>query len=350
MSDEIERRLRDSFDVRARAGVPDSAQPPVPRFVSPGAEPRRHGRWLAPLAAAAVVLAVVGTVLGVESGSGHGNPQRAAGPSTRPPSPTAFRTVAAEHGVDVRLATDDGATYGVGMPVVAYFSKWFSSAKPLVAATSVSVNGTSAPAAWYFEKSAMKGYPVEGHLRMRDYWPAHAQVHVAVTANVLTPAMTLDFSTGARTIAIVEDAKHRMIITRDGKPLGTYPVSLGAPSTPTERGVKVIMDKRPSVCLHDVAGTFYECGIKSAQQLTASGEYLHAAPWNTANIKSGVDSSNGCTNLLPADASALYKTLEVGDVVTYPDAKGPLIAPGGGFGDWNVPWSVWLRGGLISTR
>ena len=68
---------------------------------------------------------------------------------------------------------------------------------------------------------------------MRDYWPAHADVHVAVAANALTSAVTLDFYTGARTIAVVEDAKHRMIITRDGKPIGNYPVSLGAPSTPT---------------------------------------------------------------------------------------------------------------------
>ena len=50
-----------------------------------------------------------------------------------------------------------------------------------------------------------------------------------------------------------------------------------------------------------------ERGIKYTQRLTYSGEYLHAAPWNIANIEHGVDSSNGCTNLLPTDAQQLYR-------------------------------------------
>jgi lipoprotein-anchoring transpeptidase ErfK/SrfK len=352
MSDEIERRLRDSFDAQARAGVPDGALPPPPRFATAaatgGAAARRHGRWLAPLAAAAVVLAVVGTILGLQSGSDHHNQQPVAVPSGQNPSSTAIQTAAAAP-VDMRMAPADGATYGVGMPVVAYFSHTFSSAKPLAAATAVTVRGKPVQAAWYFETSTEPGYPIEGHLRMPDYWPAHADVHVAVAANTLTAATTVDFKTGARTIAVVEDAKHKMILTRDGKQIGVYPVSLGASTTPTERGVKVIMEKRPSVCMHDVAGTYYECGIKLAQQLTSSGEYLHAAPWNVQNIRAGIDTSNGCTNLLPADASTLYKTLEVGDVVSYPDAKGPEMKVAGGYGDWNVPWAVWLKGGLIPT-
>ena len=54
-------------------------------------------------------------------------------------------------------------------------------------------------------------------------------------------------------------------------------------------------------------GTYYECGIKFDQRLTYDGEYLHSAPWNVYNITHGIDSSNGCTNLLPADAQKLYE-------------------------------------------
>ncbi len=343
--DDIERQLRDSFDARARAGVPDGAMPPPPRFATAGAAPRRHGRWLAPLAAAAVVLAVVGTVLGLQSGSGHHGQQPVAGPSGRQTSPPVLQTSATAAPVDIRMVPVDGATYGVGMPVVAYFSQRFSSAKPLVAATSVTVSGKPVHAAWYFEKSAKPGYPVEGHLRMRDYWPAHVDVHVTVAANAITPATTVNFHTGARTIAVVEDAKHQMVVTSDDKSLGVFPVSLGTDSTPTGRGTKVIMAKQPSICLSGPG--FHGCGIKYAQQLTFSGEYLIAAPWNAAlGLR---DTSNGCTNLTSADAEYLYRHLRVGDVVKYPDTTGPMMQVAGGLGDWNVPWAVWLKGGLIPT-
>jgi lipoprotein-anchoring transpeptidase ErfK/SrfK len=117
------------------------------------------------------------------------------------------------------------------------------------------------------------------------------------------------------------------------------------------RGTKIIMNKQPSICVHGVAGpgSYNECGIKMAQQLTYDGEYLLAAPWNEANIKSGVDTSNGCTNLLPTDARRLYNLFQVGDVIKFPDASGPSMRAGTGLGDWNVPWPTWQRGGLIST-
>jgi hypothetical protein len=101
--------------------------------------------------------------------------------------------------------------------------------------------------------------------------------------------------------------------------------------------------------MHDIAGTYYECGIKLDQRLTYDGEYLHAAPWNVPNIQSGVNSSNGCTNLLPADAQTLYNFLEIGDVVKYPNANGKAMQIGDGYGDWNVNWGLWQTGGLVST-
>jgi lipoprotein-anchoring transpeptidase ErfK/SrfK len=343
---QLERRLGEAFDAAARSSVSDAASPPPARFAT---EPTaaRHGRarWLAPLAAAAVVAGVGGSVLALHD-DGGGTPQR----HTNPPA-------AAAAAVHIRLATADDQTYGVGMPVVAYFSRQFASAKTLSAATSVTVNGAVQHGAWYFERSTKPGYPVEGHLRLHDLWPANSTVKVYVAAHRQSAGdgaafdndVALTFRTGPKVIAVVDDQKHQMFVTRDGKPAGVYRVALGAPSTPTTSGIKVIMRKAPSVCMHDVAGTYRECGIKDAQQLTYSGEYLHAAPWNMANIKRGRDTSNGCTNLLPSDAAVLYKTLTVGDVVEYPDAPGPPMQMDAGYGDWNVPWHIWQRGGLIPS-
>ena len=323
--DELGRTLHDAFDAQARAAVHDDALPPPPRFEQPA---KRHwGRLLAPLAAAAAVLAVVGSVLALRS-SGHGHERH---------------TAAASKPVQIKVATAD-KSYGVGMPVVAYFSRRFNNAKPLASATTISINGKPAHGAWYFERSSVKGYPIAGHLRMPKFWPAHSDVRVTIRANELTARASINFHTGARTIAVVLGAKHRMIVSEDGKQMGTYPVSLGTSATPTSRGTKVIMAKLPIVRLR---GPGYDERARYAQQLTDTGEYLIAAPWNAGNIERGFDSSSGCTNLLPHNARFLYKVLNVGDVVEYLDTNGPMMSMQAGLGDWNVPWRVWVRGGLI---
>jgi lipoprotein-anchoring transpeptidase ErfK/SrfK len=249
----------------------------------------------------------------------------------------------------------DGETVGVGMPIIFTFTKQFAEAKTLLDLTKVTVNGKRVPVGWYFEFSAaQKGYPVEGDIRPQTYWPAHALIVVSVPAAnksagggyFFKDSLTLHIGTGAANILTVNDATHALEWVSDGKDMGIFPVSLGATDTPTKRGIKVIMEKGASICMH---GPGYSiCGVKFTQRLTYDGEYLHAAPWNTKNIGKA-DSSNGCTNLLTADAKKLFGSLEIGDVVVYPNADGPKMQMGEGYGDWNVPWPLFQTGGLIST-
>jgi lipoprotein-anchoring transpeptidase ErfK/SrfK len=141
----------------------------------------------------------------------------------------------------------------------------------------------------------------------------------------------------------------KLSLVRDGKPFGTYPVSLGIVSSPTRRGVKIITEKSPSACLHLIGEAgYHECGIKYVQRLTESGEYLLAAPWNVANIGI-VNTTSGGTELLPADAQILFKTLQVGDPINYPNATGPLTSAADD-GYWNVSWTTWRGGGLVPTH
>jgi lipoprotein-anchoring transpeptidase ErfK/SrfK len=268
--------------------------------------------------------------------------------STTPEKPT--------NPVHIKTLNADGVQYGVGMPVIAFFSKKIKSAAALQDATKVTVDGQPLPGAWYFEYSSYyKGYPIEGHWRPQDYWPAHSQVHVAIPAKGVSAggnlayddSLTLDFNIGAKNVAVVNDATHRITVTSDGKKKFEFPVSLGATDTPTRRGIKVIMEKGVSICMSGPG--YHECGVKYTQRLTYDGEYLHAAPWNTYNIDHGVDSSNGCTNMHDEDAKTLYQFLEVGDVVDYPNASGPAMQLGTGYGDWNIDWNTWLTGGLVST-
>jgi lipoprotein-anchoring transpeptidase ErfK/SrfK len=292
-----------------------------------------------------------GTVTKTASNGQVSTQTSSGGASATSPSPTAKPTKP----VHIKLLNSDGSQYGVGMPIIAFFSRKITSGKALQDATTVTVNGKSMHGAWFFEGSSAGKGPIEAHFRLQNYWPAHATIHVGIPAKGLSAGqglsyddnLTLDFTTGARNVSSVDDASHTITVTTDGRKYGTYPVSLGATATPTRHGIKVIMEKGASICMHGPG--YNECGVKYTQRLTYDGEYLHAAPWNTSNIAHGVDSSNGCTNMYTADAKKLYGFLEVGDVVEYPNANGGAMQLGQGYGDWNVAWGVWQSGGLVST-
>ncbi len=255
--------------------------------------------------------------------------------------------------VHVSINLSDGATVGVGMPVIATFKTKVKDGTAFQQATKVTVNGAPAVGRWFFEYSdPASGHVMEAHFRLAHYWPAHANIHLDMPFKGLSAgpglayddSLTLDFATGAAHISTVDDSTHQMTVTSDGHTYGTFPVSLGATNTPTARGTKVIMEKGASICM---SGPGYnECGVKWTQRLTYGGEYLHSAPWNLNNI-GRFDSSNGCTNLRPADAQRLYGFLGVGDVVMYPNANGPKMQLGQGYGDWNVPWPQWRTGGVV---
>ena len=360
MSDEQEigRRLAESFRAQAHASVGDRVPiPPLRRDRAAGDPRRRLVRVLAPIAAAAAVAAVAITIA-ANVGTGH----RQAGPPlagsvTSPAVHRSSNASATLASVQVKLGMPDGERVGVGMPVVAYFSRAVTDARALQRLTSVTVDGKPVQADWYFApNTGMAGFPVQGHLRMQSYWPAHAAIVVSAPVagvsagggTAFTQDLSLHFSTGAATIATVDDSTHVMTVIEDGRSMGTYPVSLGATTTPTMKGTKVVMDKGTPVCL---SGPGYSsCNVKFTQRLTTTGEYLLAATWNVGNIESGIDSSNGCTNLMPNDAEKLYGMLEVGDVIDYPNASGANMTFTDGLGDWNVPWALWMTGGSAPTH
>lgn len=254
--------------------------------------------------------------------------------------------------VHVSLLNGDGDVRGVGMPIIAFFNVKPTDVKQFNAATKVTVNGSPIEGNWYFENTARDGSALEAHWRPQTYWPAHAKIHMdlpvkgmsAGTGLYFDDSLTLDMSTGVAYIGTIDATTLRMTVTADGAQFGTFPVSLGATDTPTSRGTKVIMEKGLDIPMRGPG--YYDPHVQYTQRLTYGGEYLHSAPWNVANIGHR-SSSNGCTNLLPADAKKLYNTFEIGDVFIYPNANGPAMTIGMGYGDWNVPWSQWQTGGAL---
>jgi lipoprotein-anchoring transpeptidase ErfK/SrfK len=95
-------------------------------------------------------------------------------------------------------------------------------------------------------------------------------------------------------------------------------------------------------------GNTYDEIVPWSIRVTNSGEYVHAASWNTGNIGSR-STSNGCTNLNVDDAKWFYGFSRIGDVVTYAHTGGSPMPSWDGYGDWNVDWSTWVRGGAVTA-
>jgi lipoprotein-anchoring transpeptidase ErfK/SrfK len=137
----------------------------------------------------------------------------------------------------------------------------------------------------------------------------------------------------------------------------TIQVSLGKAKTPTFTGVKVVMQKgeqapgssklRPNGAVR-MRGPGYDEIVDWSVRITRSGEYVHAAPWNSRIGQSST--SNGCTNLTVANAKWYYQFARIGDVLKYSNTGGKQMPSWDGFGDWNVPWSVWQQGGLLKNH
>lgn len=256
--------------------------------------------------------------------------------------------------VHVSLLEADGGVYGVGMPIIAWFTRAPGDAAAFEKAVAVTVNGAPAGGAWYWEKSAHRGAAVEAHYRPQHYWPAHAKIRMNAPVKGLSAgkglayddSLTLSMSTGAANIATVDGHSERMTVTSDGKKVFSFPVSLGAADHPTY-GTKIAMEKNRVQEMKSSPGErYYDLKVPWSVRLTNSGEFVHSASWNGGNI--GIRStSHGCTNLNVAAARQYFQFAQIGDVFTYTNTGGPTMPSWDGYGDWNVPWSAWQAGGIL---
>jgi lipoprotein-anchoring transpeptidase ErfK/SrfK len=304
-------------------------------------------------------LVAVGLLAGCNSGGSSPAQPKASAPASTPAPTTAAPTTPA--GAPVRVSTfeGDGQTYGVGMPIIAYFSKKITDASAFTKAVTVTVNGSPAGGAWYFEPSQRSDYALEAHYRLPDYWPAHAAIQVSMPLKGLSAGpgltfsndLTLDMKTGAAQIAQVDGTPgiDTMTITSDGQPVKTLKVSLGAAKTPTYLGTAVVMAKSNPEEMKSDPGEqpAYDLLVPWSVRVTNSGEFIHDAYWNghlgTENL------SHGCTNLSPADAEWYYGFAQIGDPVTWKNTGTSQVIPvGDGWGDWNLDWATWSKGGLLA--
>jgi lipoprotein-anchoring transpeptidase ErfK/SrfK len=294
--------------------------------------------------------------------------------STTPTTPSSSSSASSEYNgpvkkVKVTSLNSDGATYGVGMPIVLFFSPMPTDSREFTKAVKVTVNGQPADGAWYWEQPTAeekKSHTVEAHYRMQRYWPADSKIHVSTPIGGLSAGRglvygggltSLDFNIGDAHVSTVDGSSGvlDMHVTSNGREVKTVKVSLGAAATPTYNGVKIVMQKGENIPGSEQLrkdGTVLMSGpgysddpVKWSVRITRSGEYVHAAPWNQAIGQRST--SNGCTNLQIADGKWFYNFAQLGDVVTYSNTGGGRMPSWDGFGDWNLPWLTWKQGGLL---
>ncbi|HEY7049493.1 MAG TPA: L,D-transpeptidase [Jatrophihabitantaceae bacterium] len=324
---------------------------------------RRGGGWLVALAGF-LVLTAIATVAAMRMTGGHDSHRTAAATSS---APAGSHAAGSSHAgqpqlpgapVHISLFQGDGQTYGVGMPIIAQFSRKVTDAHAFDKAVTVTVNGQPADGAWFWVDSNA-GYAMEAHYRPQHYWPAHSKIQMSMPLKGVSAgrglafddSLTLSLDIGAAHISQVNGASEQMVITSDGREVNHFPVSLGQASTPTYLGTKVVMAKKNPQHMVSAPGEAnpYSLDVPWSVRLTNSGEFVHAAAWNTGNIGSR-STSHGCTNLTVSDAKWFYGFSLIGDVVTYTNTGTSQQMPSwDGFGDWNVPWSIWSEGNLLKN-
>jgi lipoprotein-anchoring transpeptidase ErfK/SrfK len=316
-----------------------------------GRQPRRGGpprrRSTGPLLAfgAVVVLGAVAAVAAVRinnrdhstAESSHAAPHGSAALSGTPTSKQHHSASQSPAGaaVHVSLFEGDGQTYGIGMPIIAQFSRKVTSAHAFDKAVTVTVDGKPANGAWFWVYSS-SGYAMEAHYRPNQFWPAHSKIEMTMPIKglsagpglVFDDSLTLSMNIGAAHVSTVNGSSEQMTVSSDGQTVKTFGVSLGKASTPTYLGTKVVMEKKNPQHMVSAPGEAnpYSLEVPWSVRLTNSGEFVHAAAWNTGNIGSR-STSHGCTNLTVADAQWFYNFSIIGDVVTYSNTGTSNLMP-----------------------
>jgi lipoprotein-anchoring transpeptidase ErfK/SrfK len=249
----------------------------------------------------------------------------------------------------------DDLTYGVGMPLVVNFGTDVPNAERANVEARLFVSAEPEQVgAWHWFS------PHEIHFRPREYWQSGTRLSVRLAIGGLplggnrygAEDVTVHASIGAKLIIEIDNATKTMTVTKNDSVIGTAPVSLGKPSSPSSRGNMVIMAKHESEFFD--SSTYgvptnspdgYRTKVYWTQRLTWDGQYIHAAPWSESD-QGKRNVSHGCANISSEKAEWLYKLTHIGDPVILKGAERPLEWANG-WTDWNVSWEEYLSGSAL---
>ncbi|WP_318196563.1 L,D-transpeptidase [Streptomyces sp. MCL20-2] len=265
-----------------------------------------------------------------------------------------FTTAAADKVNKVDWRPGTGTTVGVAQPISLVFDHPVRNRaeveKQLKVTTS---NDTEGSWGWMRDWSGRDRVD----WRPRTYWKPGTEVRLKAELNGTDSGAgggwfvrdyTTAFTVGDRQIVEVDLDRHQLTLVRNGETVRRIPVSGGTPGGDKRswRGTAVLMAKEGTINMNSETvglADAYDKMVDHSMRLTWSGMYAHAAPWNARHL-GRANRSSGCIGMSDADAAWFYGQVRPGDPfeITGKDTKG-VVAPGNGFGAWNLSWAEWKR-------
>lgn len=249
----------------------------------------------------------------------------------------------------------DGATVGIGMPVIIKFDV------PVTAKARIEkhLHVTTEPqqvGAWHWISDN------EVHWRPKHYWKAGTTVTVNADIGSVPAGngiygqldRTETFHIGRAQVLKVNLDSDQLTVHQDGHVIRTIPVSAGKePQFTTRSGTKVIVSKEShtrmnseTIGIDPNSPQGYDLDdVRYAMRLTFSGEYLHAAPWSVA-AQGHANTSHGCTGMSMANAHWLFDHSMIGDPVEFSGTNRPMTLTNG-YGDWNESFAEYKQGSAL---
>jgi len=272
----------------------------------------------------------------------------AAGNGSTVTKTAAFRTLTPASTFTTKILEGSGQSYGVGMPIILYFSQRITNRAAVERALQVSAS-KPVIGSWYWD------YPCNmaatcAYFRPRDYWPAGTTVSFTGHLNGVEGApgvyghhtLTQTFGIGQSVIAVASTKAHRTKIYVDGKLTYNWPISSGKPGDDTPNGSYLTIEKANPV---EMKGPGYDLMVPWSVRFTFSGDYYHDAYWSVG--QQGFDNvSHGCVNLSPANAETYYNLAVPGHPVTI--SGSPRAGQwGNGWTEWFLTWKQYLKGSAL---
>ncbi len=246
----------------------------------------------------------------------------------------------------------NGQTVGTGMPVSILFdhpiakSKRAEIERALKVTTQPHVEG-----AWGWVKDWSGKDRIDW--RPKTYWPAGTKVSVKGALSGISSGDSgwfvrdydFGFTIGADHKAVIDVPSHTLTMYENGKPVGSVKGSAGSVQDPTRGGVHTVRSKNATETMDSATighGDEWMLDSQWVTHLTASGTFLHSAPWNKS--LGVVNNSHGCFGMTTSDAKRVYDFLPVGSTV---EVKGTASTKktdvGNGLEVWQETWQQWQQ-------
>ena len=250
-----------------------------------------------------------------------------------------------------------GSTVGVGQPIRVTFTNYvpveYTAAleKSCVVTTNPPVTG-----AWYWVSNDPAGAVVDW--RPETFWPVGTQVSISFDLDGVRLGEhqfgEQNYAAHAFTISdrdlrlTIDKDSYRATCSENGQVIRTFPISTGITSAETfvtYTGTMAVLGKGNPVEMKGNygPGDTNDDFVDWATQITWSGTYVHAAPWDPDIGSANVD-SHGCIHCHTDDAAWFYQKVITGDVVTVTGNPTRPVAVADGICTFTLDWPTLLEG------